>query len=243
MTNTPKGKRIIPSRTIPAILRDPVKKHARHAGEILWCWNLLNDRLFWIFVCTLEQMSWPRSHEVAHAIWNSFQSDKAQRDMLLEVAKATFSQKLIMDPPTLEWVAIKWLVDRTNELSKHRNDAAHVPIVFSILSDNSFRPTPFSASGRKPAVYRLSQEPTSLIWRRLRGDLVALAGYAQLLTLALRHEASARTLPGRPRLLCVQSTRSKPSKKGRRRRPKSAAAPACIIAFDGWEERVITPSI
>jgi hypothetical protein len=190
---------VIPKRTLATILRDPVKKHARHAGEIIWCWNLLNDHLFGIFVTTLGLLGTKRAHEIGHAVWNSFQSDKAQREMLLDVAKAAFPPIPGVRAERRELAAIKWLVKQTENLSKHRNDVAHVN--------------------------RLADEPTALIWRRLRGDLIALCGYAELLTYALAMQPLSPTWPSRPRMLCSPMRKSKKKKVFLRRRPKEPPPP------------------
>jgi len=217
---------IRPTRRIPIQLRDPVRRHARQAGEIIWCWNLLNDHLFDLFVLLLESTSWSRSFDIGHAIWNTFQSDKAQREMLLNTAKAAFPPeqkfKAALAPDLKrEFILpeIGWLVRQVDDLAKHRNDVAHVPIRFGVLDEKTVVLSVITASGRSGAVERLRKQPTSEIWLQLRGDLLALTGYAWLLSMSIRRDGRP-PWPRRPLLRCVPMNIQKPTPKGHR--PPSA---------------------
>src|ERR1700730_1437214 len=112
------------SRRIHKSVQSGARKYARQMGEIALAWNALQDGLFilfWIVSTNRRQQEYP----IAHAIWHSFQSDKAQREMLLAVASANplLPRKLVDH--------LKWLVKLTTDLSAYRNAVLHTPVKFA----------------------------------------------------------------------------------------------------------------
>lgn len=205
------------SRRIPKEFQSAARKHARQIGEVALAWNHLQDalfNLFWVFTTEGTQKNKRDRWPISHAIWHSFQSDKAQREMLLVVVKADarVPQKLRGQ--------IKWIVDHTKKLGTFRNDAVHTPIKFALWPSGDVDTLPQAASGRTSAIERLIKAPLSGTWRRTRGDLVILAAFC--------HEISSPVLAGRPFptslqkpvLLCLLETprRAKGRTKGPRPR-------------------------
>ena len=205
------------------MLQDAVKRHARHAGEIIWCWNILHDQLFELLAALLIDRAEVRARLVAYAMWTPIQSDSLKRELVKEVAAGV----LTSEPKVLD--AVNWLLDRTSDLATHRNDVAHVPVKFAFIGAITGRPprvmlSPMSGSGRKAAIDRLLGQPTAETWRRVRGDLMALSRYAFFLSSNIRGIERA-PWPRKPRLLCVQAKKKKRPKKGRRKQPKSPPPP------------------
>ncbi len=200
------------------------------------CWNMLHEQLFLLFVAANDGTTHMRSYEATYGIWHTIQSDKTQREMLEVAAKSRFGpytdlyskkqHQTALDKKVL--AAILWITKMAAELSMHRNDAAHSPVYFALREDSSPRDPRFivmpTASGRKQAVKRLSDAPTREIWRRVRGDLIALTGYASGYRLALLSDGRA-PLPRKPRLLSVKQSPQKTSPKARRRPRKGPPSP------------------
>jgi hypothetical protein len=210
--------RINVRRRVDPVLRKPIALHARHAGEIIWCWNILADQLFEVFVSLTSDDDLSRSYDVAHALWHAVQSDAYKLGLLRSVAEI----KLKNSP--IEQAAVIWLTDCAGDLIKHRNDAAHVPVKFIIRSPTDIGLSVDIASARTEAVYRLSTMPTAKIWRRLRGDLLALSGYAFCVAFTIRGVGHA-PWPHKPKLLCVPAKTHPKAKKGRRKHPKLRERP------------------
>jgi hypothetical protein len=215
---------VTPNRRVDPILKDALKQHARHAGEIIWCWNLLTDQLFWLLTALVTERAEARGQEVAYAIWDLIQSDALKRDLIRGIA----SRVLKGEPKTLD--AIKWLLDRTSDLSPFRNDVAHVPLRFASVGGIAGRRpkvvlSPVSGSGRKQAIERLLKEPTAKNWRRVRGDLLALSNYAFLLALNIRGGPPEPPWPRKPRLLAVQRKKNGAKQKARHQLRKGPPPP------------------
>jgi len=217
---TPKRLRFAPTRRYDRRLRRILGVHARQVGEILWAWNLLQDALFGLFDAILNKdAAAVYNMSVSSAVWHSFQSDKAQREMLLNLARAVFS------PKSTFYKRIKWVIDRTGEMSKHRNDVAHTPVKFAIFQDGLIVQTLDTLSGRSQAIERLEAVPISTLWRRLRGDLIALAGYAAMLRIHVLNPTRQMPSLHTPRLLAAPKRRRSAKKKYRRRGRKAPSPP------------------
>jgi hypothetical protein len=94
------------------------ERHALQVGEIIFAWNELQSALFGLF-WGLTETNGPKSNEIALAIWHSFQSERAQRDMLLSVARAQ------LPPTSRSLTSIRWLVRAADDLGLLRN----VPLI------------------------------------------------------------------------------------------------------------------
>jgi hypothetical protein len=215
---------MMPTRRVDPVLKDAVKRHARHVGEIVWCWNILADQLFFLLTALLVEKTSVRAQAVAYGIWTPLQSDAAKRDIIRSVAAEVLSG----DREQIE--AINWLLDRTNELAVFRNDAAHVPVGFAFVGGlvgkkPVVRLSPRSASSRRQNVERLESQPIAKTWRRVRGDLMALSRYAHLLAFSIgAYPPQPSPWPRRPRLLAVPA-KTKASRRKGRRQPRAKRQP------------------
>jgi hypothetical protein len=158
----------------------------------------------------------PDKQHMANRIWHSIQSDKAQRELLLNAAEASVSLR----SPGL-FADIKWAIDRANDIGGQRNAVAHTSVWTVIQPDGKRTVTPDPQSSRWSAIARLTATPTAKIWRKVRGDLYALADFVSLIDAHVRHGPLA-PLRSRPRLQSVQAksaSRSRPRKQPKRAPP------------------------
>jgi hypothetical protein len=174
-----------------------IERYARQVGEILYAWNELQSALFGVF-WGLTETNDTHSHEIALAIWHSFQSDRAQREMLLAVAEAK------LPPRSRAITSIRWLKRATDELAIYRNDAAHTPIG----TTEPIGPDYFVT--RQSVIARFVEKSPETVWRRVRGDLLRLAEFAEAIQFSF---GALQPLPRRPRLLIVPPQK----RRGRRR--------------------------
>jgi hypothetical protein len=221
------AKPFVVSRSIAPELRPALRRHARHVGEIIWCWNLLHQEIFLMFGYTINVPQELRSFDLAYGIWHTIQSDKTQREMLEASAKARFGP--VSSPATGKPVqsardkralaCILWITKMAGQLSAYRNDPAHSPVYFamtagSTYADPNFAPVP-TGIGRRAAVERLRSEPTAEVWRKARGDLYVLARYAVGVRLAI-HSNGRAPWPRKPRLLCLPASAQRSIQAARR---------------------------
>ena len=204
---------ITPARQIAPQFRAVTARHARHIGEIAWAWNSLQANLFGIFAAIVS----PENLPLAHGLWHLIQSDKTQREMVIAAAQAGVADKRMRD-------SIEWVCKQAERLSPHRNDAAHTPMAVEFTATYTFTLAPNRIAARKQAVDRLSAFPTEKIWRAVRGDLLALSGYAGLLTLKIRNVSVFAPSLRRPRLrslpaLAPKRSRKLSSQRGRQPKP------------------------
>lgn len=183
---------------------EAVERHARQIGQIIIAWNELQRTLFEIFWMLVS----PENHELAHGLWHTIQSDKTQREMLDVVAEASLKKR----PRMLAHV--RWITWSAQQLSPHRNDPAHTPMLFpESMRDVAI---PDSFSGRKAAVERLRAVPTVKRWRIVRGDLVALSSFAYSVATHIQSgEGGFLLLPNRPRLRLVPTRKPRVRRKSR----------------------------
>lgn len=175
------------SRKRPEHERAAIRKHAAQVGNIVHAWNSAHGALYWIFWTLLG-----KGTDTGFALWNSIQSDKTQREMLERLAlSATGQTKTIIK-------SIVWTTKAMHELSKYRNDAAHVQMIYYYD-----KLVPSDLTSRPQSLERISQSPVESYWRRLCGDLRAIESYAMDLHLALMTK-SPRPLSKRPRLQLAQ---------------------------------------
>jgi hypothetical protein len=206
------------SRRLHKPIQSAARKHARQIGEIALAWNLLQDALFVLFWVVATQ-SRHEEHSKAHAIWHSFQSDKAQRDMLLATARADQRiPKKLLDH-------IKWVVECTGKLAPFRNDAIHTPVKFAVFQGGKVVPIPQALSGRIQAVERLKALPLAATWRIVRGDILVLANFCGAIYAHVVVTGLAGPWPSRPPLRAIPRKARVSSKKARRRRPAKRQHP------------------
>jgi hypothetical protein len=168
-----------------------IRKHAWHTGEIIFAWNTLQASFFGVFYALFGQGQ--QEQDTANAIWHTIQSDKNQREMLLNAARTKIADKSLL-------ANLKWAIDRANDLSVHRNDPIHTNLWIGVAGAGGVV-VPDLLSSRITSFERLMKQPTSRIWRKLRGDLYALTGYVHLIESQLRWpDAMPRTFPARPKL-------------------------------------------
>jgi transposase-like protein len=112
---------------------------------------------------------------------------------------------------------------------KGRRGQAHTPIAFANKLSGDPYLVPDWFTGKRAAVNRLQETPLDKAWRKIRGDLFALAAYAISIRIFIATGAAAMPLPHRPRLLSLP--KSNPRKRRRRRargkpqRPPPASPP------------------
>jgi hypothetical protein len=152
----------------------------------------------------------------AHKIWHTIQSDKTQRELLYNAAAALYA----VECPEL-LADIKWALDRANELSPYRNDAAHTAIWTAKLPTGKRTVIPDPLATRSATMQRLVATPTASIWRKVRGDLYALGEFVNLTEAHVRF-GPLRALQSRP---VLQSLPTKTGSQSPTRRPKARARP------------------
>lgn len=113
----------MPSPRRPEELEEIFRPHATALGWVLYSWNWLHESLGALFEAVVRAGHGP----VARAIWQSSNSDRAQRAMLLAASVAAQSHTLTKP----QGEDIKWLYDMCDKLAQARNDAIHAPMFFS----------------------------------------------------------------------------------------------------------------
>lgn len=194
------AKRNLPRRP-PANVRALNESHARKIGEISIAWNSLHVAFYEIFMALMP------TADSAFGVWHTIQSDKGQRDMMLQAARGIISdrKKLLAN---LEWVA-----EQANMLSTFRNDAMHAAM--------NFRSGVYSAdplTTRKQALNRLSVRPVDKSWKNVRGDLYSLTTYANFIWAEIFDPGCLTVWPYRPRVL-TKPIHVQPKETLRRRKP------------------------
>jgi hypothetical protein len=101
--------------------REAFETYVAAVGKVAYAWNYLHEQLGLLFAVVSGA-----KREVALAIWYSTKSDRAQREMLQAAADATNSERSKQLPRASD--ALKWLLDRANELAEARNDAVHAHV-------------------------------------------------------------------------------------------------------------------
>jgi hypothetical protein len=119
--------------TAPNIVRAPSQEqlqseftpYAVELGLLVYSWNRLQDALLRLFSILLG----PHSLSLAGAIWYAINSDRTQRQMLLNAVKvATLSDERARED-------IKWIIDHAERFEDRRNNAIHSPLTF--MTDHS----------------------------------------------------------------------------------------------------------
>lgn len=171
-------------------------------AEVLWGWNRLHSALLDLFQSLIGQADNEDSHNVASAIWHTFQSDKAQRDMLGNVAEAKLGQR------SVKLKQIKWLLKKLDRFAPYRNAIVHTPVTFS--SHREGQPNAInldSESARDTAVYRLSLAGSGQrFWNNVAGDLFVLGQFSRSLIVRPKSPENDTSFPAlhRPQLLSLR---------------------------------------
>ena len=189
-----------------------LQPEAVRIGQISWAWNNLHSCFFFLFYA-LSKAEDESALRIAHAIWHSFQSDRAQRDMVLAVAEQLFKPKSRM------FGRIKWAKDCADKLSPHRTDAAHTPIIFVHNDNGSIFLAPDVMTSKRVTLERWVEGSFRRPWPALKGDLLILAKYVAALAANVIKPDGA-PFPHRPRLLTIPATQRR-ARKGSRPRAKA----------------------
>lgn len=177
------AKRTLPRRP-PANVRALNESHARQIGEISIAWNSLHVAFYEIFMALMP------TADSAFGVWHTIQSDKGQRDMMLQAARGIMQDRKRL-LANLEWVA-----DKATMLSTFRNDAMHAAM--------NFRSGVYSAdplTTRKQSLQRLNVVPIDKSWKNVRGDLYALTTYANFVWAEIFDPGCLAHWPYRPKIL------------------------------------------
>lgn len=109
-----------------------LQKHRADVGNVAVAWNSLQNNLSKLFAV----IATPDSHSIGYAAWNAVRSDRYQRDMLAETAKAVHAEA-----PALK--ELQWVLGQLDNLESKRNATIHAPYniilnngVISVIPDN-----------------------------------------------------------------------------------------------------------
>jgi hypothetical protein len=116
---------------LPDRIENAFAPYAREVGKLVASWNQLQERLGELFSVIVRR----DQPAIALAIWHSTRSDLAQRQMLRACIEAALASGSLPEHAKKE--DIKWLLDRTDELSQQRNDAIHAPVAFYTDQDGT----------------------------------------------------------------------------------------------------------
>lgn len=110
--------------------------YAKELGFLLRDWNDLQLAIQSLFVVVMGTRTFGRQYELLKAAWNAVPIDRHQRAMLKEAARYRYANpysvssdaRMKLDAEIFE--AIEWIIERADILGRHRDDAAHVPLMF-----------------------------------------------------------------------------------------------------------------
>lgn len=198
-------------RSIPAEIRQAVRKYAQEAGEVTWAWNRLHSALQLLFATIID----PKDLKLGTGIWQSLRSDDSQRELLRAAAIVRLAKNTAM------LKRIDWLVDRTGKLGGFRNDPTHTPVMHTEQGGKMITmPEPMTATPARAA--RLNAVGYSRLYRALRGDLLHLSFYALRLRSELMAPGLLGALPKRPPSQAIELVQKFPPPKNTpKRRPRS----------------------
>ena len=172
MAEPPTKRRSRVSRRIgndDPVTESAARRHAQLAGELLWAWNELHGALCHLFTGLVD----PDNVYMGMSLWNAIANESAQRDLLKAAAHAA------RDVRSADRQRIEWILKQTEKLAIYRNDVIHGLPGFIITERGlDTRLAYFGNSfGR---LYRHSEidTPLAILMSTMRGDLMALSGYA-----------------------------------------------------------------
>lgn len=189
--------RILYSRNLSKESQMALEELGALTAETIWAWNRNNSILMAVFSSLLSP-DLSKDH-VAHAIWHSFQSDSSQREMLLETAK------VCLNPKSVKYKQITWLIKKINKIAPYRNAIIHVPMVFQQTKPGRPNNIVLDFGGaRLAALDKLTLAGSKkAFWKAISGDLFVLTQFAAGLSGAARR-GEPPPLLHRPRLRTPQ---------------------------------------
>jgi hypothetical protein len=101
-------------------------------GRVAHAWNHLHEDLGKVF-CAVSHLEL----DIGMAIWHGLKSDRSQRDILLAAAKASDQNEDWSKQHPGASDGIIDLLNKTNALADHRNNAIHAPCSVAITSDGT----------------------------------------------------------------------------------------------------------
>jgi hypothetical protein len=196
------GQRWTASRKTPSSRFPDLANHNRRVGEVVHAYNNAQASFFILFYRLVGE-----DYQLASKLWHTQPSDSAQRSLLDPFVQSRIRRKLVRN-------GLIWALKAMNELSTFRNDAVHSEMLWyyeKLVPGLSTKP-----ERRK----RLLELPFEQIWRKLRGDLWAIAVYVSDLDQDVQLD-NPRPSTERPRLLLARSMSA--DTQAKRSRAKKAA--------------------
>jgi hypothetical protein len=182
-----------PSEYAEFLLR--FKPYAAEMGYVAIMWNAIHAKLAEFFTLLLDR----KNPKIGRAIWQTFRSERAQRDALSATARVTLAQH------RSHLADFLWLLWQIEMLSSLRNDAVHSALV--LASDFTAMPHPTADTSRHR---RLKGKDLQKEFQLYRDDLNAVRCYAIDLHLSTSAELGiqglSRALPQRPLLQSISQS-------------------------------------
>lgn len=184
------------SRRLPAAYSKLIRQYAMQTGLAVWAWNSLHANLFTMFWFLLGRGRPEGMKPTVESVWHQIQNDSTQRTMLLSVARSELGARKQM------LRRVEWLINVAGRLSAYRNIVAHTPAIFSpyMVAIPIADPT----AAREQARLRFNEIKHDEFWRKLTGDLNALAQYAHRLAFDIYRPGFDGPLPHRPKLRSLE---------------------------------------
>jgi hypothetical protein len=213
-----------------------VRDHVLAQGEVVYAYNLLQEKFFSIFLTALMLQRFgndiaitPEFYSYALALWHVAQSDHQQRNLAFaSISKVPTNLRI---KPGIE--RLEWAKKTTDKLAAYRNIVAHTPVTFfpEVRRKHIIGIPKFGGiSMRAVHADRLRQIKGLRFWKTVRDDFLKLGEYVefvnrQILTLDYQQKRGPvvgmrRAWPSRPRLRSLG-----PIQKLEARMPKAVAAP------------------
>ena len=116
-------------------------RHASALGRVSLVWTELHEVMGKMFARLVSR----DDQTLGLAAWNALSNDRAQRSMLLAVAKAT------LEKADSRLVELAWAIGQMDSLENNRNDALHSPYTMTIFN-GSIRIIPNYFQGQRRAM-------------------------------------------------------------------------------------------
>lgn len=174
-----------------------VRRHARLAGEVIWAWNELHASFNHLFSGLVD----PDNLLMGMRLWTAIANETAQREMLREAVECTRGLS------NSDKASIAWVIKQADRLAVYRNDIIHGQMGFTIRDTGVFTSMSYLGNAHSRIVRHGVHDLTlDELMKSLRGDLMALAGYAMGVArsgMKTRLLTSDFIRPRRPRLKTV----------------------------------------
>lgn len=190
-----------------------IARHNKQVGDVVFAFNAAQASLFLVF----WQIASRDDIQLALDLWEAQPSDLGQRKILEIQVRRRVKRKAVKN-------ALLWAISSMNELSERRNDAVHSDVYADI---DRIRP---GLGTKRSRAVRLEATPLEDIWQDLRGDLSALANYANDLHWDISGD-NAWPSTKRPRLKLARSksvrhqAQARRAKHAKRQRQRDASRP------------------